>query len=155
MEKCTKEKEIDRITKVLYDNGEKGLITKISNLNQSVNLIDENVKQIQSNVNVLLQFQNQVEIQAKETDKKKIEIAALKRGDSINKRWFIGLAISTIMGLLAIIVTLIYVDFNNKEKDAVSEQEFKELWNDYEKDHITRGFKDEGICSGIFVTNYD
>ena len=40
-----------------------------------------------------------------------------------------------------------------KEKDAVSEQEFKELWNDYEKDHITRGFEDEGICSGIFVTN--
>ena len=60
MEKCSKEKEIEKITKALWvGNGKKPL----ASLPDQVDNIGKSIEIIQSDIKVLLQFQTQVEVQ--------------------------------------------------------------------------------------------
>jgi hypothetical protein len=142
MEHCSKEKELDTIKKLLYGNGKKGLITLTSDLNNKFDNLDKSISHIQSNVDVLVRFQTQIETKEKEGAVHEKKIEKLRQDEMVNKRWRIGLTISTILGMLAIIVSLLAINFNEKQDNAVSEDEFKELWEKYKKDHRTRDATD-------------
>lgn len=146
MEKCSKEKEIERLSKAVYGNGKKGLVELTSNLYERIETIDPIMKEIQSNVQVLLQFQTQIKTKSKEEEKHENEIRRLREGEIINKRWRIGLTISTVLGMLTIIISLLVMINNwnnngNKRSEAdngVTEEEFRDMWYKYRKDHLER-----------------
>lgn len=148
MDKCIKQKEIETIQKTLNGNGKLGLVALTSNLVDKFDTLTDNMVSMQTDIKVLLRFQTQIEVEKKEKEKKKIEIQEIQQKQSINKRWFIGLAITTIIGLLTIIVTLITIDYNEPVKaQPVSDEEFKELWNNYKKNHNFRGNEPDSTYS--------
>jgi hypothetical protein len=97
---CNKEKDIAimsekvrKIEKALFDNGQKGLITTTIQLDENVRNMTDTVKALTTAVSGLTQFRDETigGIKAKERMK-------------INSRWLIGLLISTVIGLLTIII---------------------------------------------------
>lgn len=46
MEHCSKEKEIDRLTKIVAGNGGEGLVTQVGRLNQKVDDMCEDIKEL-------------------------------------------------------------------------------------------------------------
>lgn len=143
MERCSKEKEIERLSKAVWGNGKKGLIELTSNLYERMENIDPIVKDIQANVQVLLQFQTQITTENEQEEKREKEIKEKEKEDKIQKRWFIGLAVTTMLGMLSMIIALITMIDNNSDKSSkadneVTEQEFKNLWYEYRKDHLER-----------------
>jgi len=138
MEKCTKTKEIERMEKAIYGNGKEGLLTLVSNLYEKYDTMDKNLMDVRTDIKVLLQFQTQVEAtnQQKQINKKDLE--KKERDEKINQRWRIGLTITTILGLLGLLVSIMITTLDNKNT-GVSDQEFKELWQQYKDNHVTRG----------------
>jgi hypothetical protein len=138
MQECTKKEEIETIKKVLYGNGKKGLVAMTGNLYDKVNDLGKSISEMQADVKVLVQFQTQIETKEKQSALHEQKIERIKRDEMVNKRWRIGLTISTILGMLAIIVSLLAINFDNKD-NGITEEEFKELWNDYKEEHNIRG----------------
>ena len=138
MEKCTKTKEIERMEKAIYGNGKEGLLTLVSNLYEKYDTMDKNLMDVRTDIKVLLQFQTQVEAtnQQKQINKKDLE--KKEREEKINQRWRIGLTITTILGLLGLLVSIMITTLDDKNT-GVSDQEFKELWQQYKDNHVTRG----------------
>jgi len=138
MEKCTKTKEIERMEKAIYGNGKEGLLTLVSNLYEKYDTMDKNLMDVRTDIKVLLQFQTQVEAtnQQKQINKKDLE--KKEREEKINQRWRIGLTITTILGLLGLLVSIMITTLDDKNT-GVTEQEFKELWQQYKDNHVTRG----------------
>ena len=138
MEKCTKTKEIERMEKAIYGNGKEGLLTLVSNLYEKYDTMDKNLMDVRTDIKVLLQFQTQVEAtnQQKQINKKDLE--KKERDEKINQRWRIGLTITTILGLLGLLVSIMITTLDDKNT-GVTEQEFKELWQQYKDNHVTRG----------------
>jgi len=141
MEKCTKTKEIERMEKAIYGNGKEGLLTLVSNLYEKYDTMDKNLMDVRTDIKVLLQFQTQVEAtnQQKQINKKDLE--KKEREEKINQRWRIGLTITTILGLLGLLVSIMITTLDDKNT-GVTEQEFKELWQQYKDNHVTRGAND-------------
>jgi len=141
MEKCTKTKEIERMEKAIYGNGKEGLLTLVSNLYEKYDTMDKNLMDVRTDIKVLLQFQTQVEAtnQQKQINKKDLE--KKEREEKINQRWRIGLTITTILGLLGLLVSIMITTLDNKNT-GVSEQEFQELWKQYKDNHVTRSAND-------------
>src|SRR6056297_1739173 len=127
MEKCTKTKEIERMEKAIYGNGKEGLLTLVSNLYEKYDTMDKNLMDVRTDIKVLLQFQTQVE--------------ATNQQKKINQRWRIGLTITTILGLLGLLVSIMITTLDDKNT-GVSEQEFQELWKQYKDNHVTRSAND-------------
>jgi len=141
MEKCTKTKEIERMEKAIYGNGKEGLLTLVSNLYEKYDTMDKNLMDVRTDIKVLLQFQTQVEAtnQQKQINKKDLE--KKEREEKINQRWRIGLTITTILGLLGLLVSIMITTLDDKNT-GVSEQEFQELWKQYKDNHVTRSAND-------------
>jgi len=141
MEKCTKTKEIERMEKAIYGNGKEGLLTLVSNLYEKYDTMDKNLMDVRTDIKVLLQFQTQVEAtnQQKQINKKDLE--KKEREEKINQRWRIGLTITTILGLLGLLVSIMITTLDDKNT-GVSEQEFQQLWKQYKDNHVTRSAND-------------
>lgn len=111
------------------------------NKHNEIELIKQAIEVMQADVKLLVQFQTQVEVkdQQKELyDRKLDEIRKVRESD---KKWRIGLTISTIMGLLGIVVSMLVLlvsDPNNKD-DGVTAEEFQALWEEYKEKHNLRG----------------
>ena len=138
MQECSKKEEIETIKKVLYGNGKKGLVAMTGNLYDKVNDLGKSINEMQADVKVLVQFQTQVETKEQQSVLHEKKIEQLKRDEMVNKRWRIGLTITTILGMLAIIVSLLAINFDSKD-NSITEEEFQELWNDYKEEHNIRG----------------
>jgi hypothetical protein len=138
MQECSKKEEIETIKKVLYGNGKKGLVAMTGNLYDKVNDLGKSISEMQADVKVLVQFQTQIETKEKQSALHEQKIERIKRDEMVNKRWRIGLTISTILGMLAIIVSLLAINFDNKD-NGITEEEFKELWENYKEEHNIRG----------------
>lgn len=138
MQECSKKEEIETIKKVLYGNGKKGLVAMTGNLYDKVNDLGKSINEMQADVKVLVQFQTQIETKEQQSVLHEKKIEQLKRDEMVNKRWRIGLTISTILGMLAIIVSLLAINFDSKD-NSITEEEFQELWQDYKKEHNIRG----------------
>jgi len=141
MDKCTKTKEIERMEKAIYGNGKEGLLTLVSNLYEKYDTMDKNLMDVRTDIKVLLQFQTQVEAtnQQKQINKKDLE--KKEREEKINQRWRIGLTITTILGLLGLLVSIMITTLDDKNT-GVSEQEFQQLWKQYKDNHVTRSAND-------------
>jgi len=109
MQECSKKEEIETIKKVLYGNGKKGLVAMTGNLYDKVDDLAVSMNEIKTDVKDLLRFQQQTETKEQQNEKHEIKIEKIKKEEMINKRWRIGLTISTILGMLAIIVSLITI----------------------------------------------
>ncbi|HSH50691.1 MAG TPA: hypothetical protein VK982_03110, partial [Bacteroidales bacterium] len=138
MQECSKKEEIETIKKVLYGNGKKGLVAMTGNLYDKVNDLGKSISEMQADVKVLVQFQTQIETKEKQSALHEQKIERIKRDEMVNKRWRIGLTISTILGMLAIIVSLLAINFDNKD-NGITEEEFNELWENYKEEHNIRG----------------
>jgi hypothetical protein len=138
MQECSKKEEIETIKKVLYGNGKKGLVAMTGNLYDKVNDLGRSINEMQADVKVLVQFQTQIETKEQQSVLHEKKIEQLKRDEMVNKRWRIGLTITTILGMLAIIVSLLAINFDSKD-NSITEEEFQELWNDYKEEHNIRG----------------
>ena len=136
MQECSK--EIETIKKVLYGNGKKGLVAMTGNLYDKVSNLGKSINEMQADVKVLVQFQTQIETKEQQSVLHEKKIEQLKRDEMVNKRWRIGLTITTILGMLAIIVSLLAINFDSKD-NSITEEEFQELWNDYKEEHNIRG----------------
>ena len=136
---CKRDKEIDYISKVLNGNGKAGLITLTNRLSDKVDNLSKSVETIQSNVEVLVRFQTQIETKEKQGTLHEQKIEQIKHDEMVNKRWRIGLTISTILGMLGIIISLLAINYNEPEQSGVTEDEFRQLWENYKKDHNVRG----------------
>ena len=141
MEKCTKTKEIERMEKAIYGNGKEGLLTLVSNLYEKYDTMDKNLMDVRTDIKVLLQFQTQVEATNQQKQINKKELEKKERDEKINQRWRIGLTITTILGLLGLLVSIMITTLDDKNT-GVSEQEFKELWKQYKDNHVTRSAND-------------
>ncbi len=109
MQECSKEKDIEALKNAVFNKGEKGLIAMTSNLYDKVNDLSVSMNEIKTDVKDLLRFQQQTETKEQQNEKHEIKIEKIKKEEMINKRWRIGLTISTILGMLAIIVSLITI----------------------------------------------
>ena len=138
MQECSKKEEIETIKKVLYGNGKKGLVAMTGNLYDKVSDLGKSINEMQADVKVLVQFQTQIETKEQQSVLHEKKIEQLKRDEMVNKRWRIGLTITTILGMLAIIVSLLAINFDSKD-NSITEEEFQELWNDYKEKHNIRG----------------
>jgi len=138
MQECSKKEEIETIKKVLYGNGKKGLVAMTGNLYDKVSDLGKSINEMQADVKVLVQFQTQIETREQQSVLHEKKIEQLKRDEMVNKRWRIGLTITTILGMLAIIVSLLAINFDSKD-NSITEEEFQELWNDYKEEHNIRG----------------
>jgi len=138
MQECSKKEEIETIKKVLYGNGKKGLVAMTGNLYDKVSDLGKSINEMQADVKVLVQFQTQIETKEQQSVLHEKKIEQLKRDEMVNKRWRIGLTITTILGMLAIIVSLLAINFDSKD-NSITEEEFQELWNDYKEEHNIRG----------------
>src|SRR6056297_24889 len=141
MEKCTKTKEIERMEKAIYGNGKEGLLTLVSNLYEKYDTMDKNLMDVRTDIKVLLQFQTQVEATNQQKQINKKELEKKERDEKINQRWRIGLTITTILGLLGLLVSIMITTLDDKNT-GISEQEFKELWQQYKDNHVTRSAND-------------
>ena len=135
MEHCTQEKKIEKIEKTLwFGNGKKPLIA----MPDQIDSISQSLEKIEYNIAILLEFQTKTEIAKQSEDKANKVKKEREKEDAINHRWRIGLAVGTILGMITIIVSLLTGN-GDKQDNSISEQEFKELWEQYKKDHVTRG----------------
>lgn len=137
MSECSRKEEIETIKKVLYGNGKKGIVAMTSNLYDKVNDLGSSLESIQADIKVLVRFQTQIETKEKESALHEKKLDQIKHGEMVNKRWRIGLTMSTMLGMLAIIVSLLAIKFDNKP--GVTDQEFQELWEQYKDNHNIRG----------------
>lgn len=142
--------DIRQLKGTLYGNGKKGLVTLTSNLFDKVDSLANNIEAVQADVKVLLRFQTQIETEKQQHEIKIKEIRELKKQESINKRWFMGLTISTILGLVTIIISLIMSN-RAPEETKITEREFEELIQEYQKDHKLRGSQSDTTYSELIV----
>lgn len=105
--KCSKEKEIDKLTRSIFGNGKKGLTTITQGLCDQMKYLRSSTDDIKADVKVLVQFQTQVETREKERHEFRLELQNLKNDVKIDRKWKTRLIITTIVSLLGVIVTLI------------------------------------------------
>ena len=84
--------KVERMEKILYDNGQKGLISNVHQLNESVPTLSKNVESLATGVRGLIQFKDETVggIKAKERMK-------------VHSRWIIGLLVTAVLGLITFI----------------------------------------------------
>lgn len=143
MHQCNKSEDITQIKKILFGNGKKGLIALTSDSYAKIDSLHKSIADINANVKVLVQFQTQVETKEQQNAIFDNKLERIKQNNVINKRWRIGLSISTILGLLAIVVSLLAMTFKEPPQPiekGVTEDEFQTLWEDYKDKHDIRGF---------------
>ena len=86
--------KVERMEKILYDNGQKGLISNVHQLNESVPTLSKNIEVLSTAVSGLTKFRDETigGIRAKERMK-------------IHSQWIIGILVTLILGLITFIVT--------------------------------------------------
>jgi len=89
-----------RLQEVFYGNGKKGIREQVNQLTVEVDSIKTDLNIIKSDVKVLVQFQTQVETKAILLDK-------MEANNSMQRRWIIGLAISTGITVLTFTVAAV------------------------------------------------
>ena len=102
-----------------------------------------------------MQFQTQVEVKAQQEEIHEKKLEELRKERKSDKKWRVGLTITTILGMLGIIVSLLTIIYAEPktESEGVTEQEFQRLWENYKKDHNIRGFVITNDSSKL-STNY-
>lgn len=155
MHECTKHNEIESIKKAVFGNGKRGLVSYMTESFQKIEIITKAVELVQADVKVLLQFQTKIEVKAQQEEIHEKKLEELKKEIKSDKKWKVGLTISTILGMLAIIVSLLTIIYSEPKADSqkVTEKEFQKLWEDYKKEHNTRGFVITNDSSKL-TTNY-
>lgn len=146
---CQKSEEINRINKILLGNGKKGMVTYIAELFEKFDSMNKAVETVQADVKVLVQFQTQQEVLNQQENIRKKEIKEKEREFTIKNRWMIVLAVSTIMGLLGMLMSFVIEARQptqaQVEDKGFPEKEFRELYQKYKEDMKPR--------SGDFVVN--
>lgn len=153
---CSRSKDIDRIMREIDGNGKPGLRESYTILNQKFENMDLVIKEIRSNVQVLLRFQTQRQEADKQEEIYKQEKKDKEKQERIQKRWFIGLATTTILGLAAIVISLLNLNnrmYENQVDKNISQQEFKKLIEEYEKNKSTRGASLDSTYSELLTDN--
>lgn len=86
--------KVERMEKILYDNGQKGLISNVHQLNESVPTLSKNIEVLSTAVSGLTKFRDETigGIRAKERMK-------------VHSQWIIGILVTLILGLITFIVT--------------------------------------------------
>ena len=69
---CTKEKEIDKMSKAVYGNGEDGLVQNVAAILTKVNSIEETLSGLQTGVSGLLKFQTAITTERDFIEKRKL-----------------------------------------------------------------------------------
>ena len=84
--------KVERMEKILYDNGQKGLISNVHQLNESVPTLSKNVEVLSTAVSGLTKFRDETigGIRAKERMK-------------VHSQWIIGLLVTAVLGLITFI----------------------------------------------------
>ena len=104
--KCSKTKEIDKLTSAIFGNGKKGLITITQGLVDKIEYVTQTTESINADIKVLLQFQTQVETREVERHDFNLELEKVKESNKKDRKWRTGLIISTILSLIGVIITL-------------------------------------------------
>lgn len=139
---CTKSNEIESIKKAVFGNGKRGLVSYMTESFQKIDSLSKAVETVQADVKVLLQFQTQVEVTAQRDEIHEKKLESLRQEKRTDKKWRTGLTITTILGLLGIVATLLVLFISPPKKNmtqGVTDEEFQELWEAYKKEHNIRG----------------
>ena len=137
-----------KLEDTIYGNGKEGLTTITTKLVDKVGNLECTVKDMHTDLKVLLRFKTQDETEKEVTAKKVEEIERLKKKQNINRNWFATLTVGVIIALFGTIITLL-LHTPVKEKN-ITDQEFKKLIEQYEKEKSPRGFKADSINLEVF-----
>lgn len=112
--KCSKSKDIDQMNermlnlqRVVYGNGKKGLTANVDSLATNVELLKKSVEDMQADVKVLLRFQVQTETAG-------AVLAGEKEERNTNRRWLIGLVLTSGLTLISFIILAVIFIMNIK-----------------------------------------
>ena len=125
-----------KLEDAVFGNGKEGLTTSTTKLVDKVNSLEGIMGEIHADVKVLVRFQTQIETEKEVTELKMREIERIKKTQTTNRNWFVGLTTTVILGLIGTIITLI---MNPKESKDITEQEFERLIEQYNKERSQRG----------------
>ena len=98
--KCEQEKEIKQIMKSLYGNGQPGLIQTVAGLSVTIEGFTEAMKQNSTVQRGLLSFMTEEQTKAE-------VLAEIEKKTKSRINWLVALNITTGLGLLSLVVTLI------------------------------------------------
>lgn len=104
--KCSKTKEIDKTTSTIFGNGKKGLVSITERLVEQLGYLTKTIDSVKTDVKVLLHFQTQVETREKDRIYYEVQLATMKNQHLYNKRWRIGLVITTIISISGLLIKL-------------------------------------------------
>jgi len=113
MEQCTKIKEISemettvkRLAKIIDGNGEEGLYRVVIKLTESQHLQKENIDNLLCSVQVLRDSHIRTEAEDKLISNLTKDKRELERDKSINKHWAIGLAVTSVIAIIALVIQI-------------------------------------------------
>jgi hypothetical protein len=90
--KCTQAGQIEKLIKVIYGNGEKGLIEKFAIMDTTLTNINDSLRDNATAVRALLKFMNET----KGSEQKEKELKN-------SLKWAIGISVTIIFGLIGLI----------------------------------------------------
>jgi|ADurb_Ile_01_Slu_FD_contig_41_1297405_length_620_multi_2_in_0_out_0_2 hypothetical protein len=94
---CSKEKEIDRLSKAVFGNGEQGLVQNTATILEKIDNIEQTLTEIRPGISALMKFQAEV-----------LTERNIKEKNSMNGWQKAGIIISSIIGVSAVVASIIF-----------------------------------------------